>query len=133
MSEHLIYINKIGNNHKGEFIYEFIFSKVLEVSGPEWERIPSDGHPLPPEQKYISCVDILKTEIEFELAQESKYFSLYDTMDDVIALGWEIYPDETVESSEKRLVFKFGELKKSVADKLYARDLILRESSKIDF
>ena len=44
-------------------------------------------------------------------------------LDNVVALGWEVYEDEEVDTT--RMVFQFGEDLKSVSDKLYARDLVL--------
>jgi hypothetical protein len=34
----LVYINKIGTNYKGNFLYEFIFSNTTEnVDGDNWD------------------------------------------------------------------------------------------------
>ena len=43
-----------------------------------------------------------------------------------IALGWETYEEDYENGEEERLVFHFGEDLKSVNDKLYARDIILK-------
>ena len=65
-----------------------------------------------------------KEGLEFELVQNSDYFSFTDSIDDVIALGWEKYGEEE-DIKDTRLVFRFGETMESVTDKLYSRDLIL--------
>ena len=61
------------------------------------------------------------TEIKLDLIQNSDLFSLVDSMDGVVALGWE--PSER--DRDERLVFSFGEDEKTVKDKLYEMDLIL--------
>ena len=52
-------------------------------------------------------------------------------LDNVIALGWEIYEEDG--GKEERLVFQFGETIKKVEDKLYSRDLILDYDKTISY
>jgi hypothetical protein len=123
---HLIYINGLGPNYKGDNIYEFIFSNTLEVFGENWESKPANGYPSPPDIEYIKKVGTLINEnIQFDLVQESDVFSIIDSMDTVIALGWEKENDEKDFSLIKRLVFNFGESEESVKNKLYERDIVL--------
>ena len=56
--------------------------------------------------------------------QESDTFSVWDSVDGVVALGWENM-DEYEEYPEKRLAFHFGEAIKDVEVKLYEKDIIL--------
>jgi len=128
----LIYINGLGSNYKGEHIYEFIFSNSLdEVWGENWESKPANGYPLPPDIEYISKVGVLTHgEIKLELIQDSDVFSVQDSLDGVIALGWE-KEDEIDFSLVKRLVFRFGEDEQIVKDKLYERDLVLQFEKKV--
>ena len=42
---HLIYVNGLGPNYKGDNLYEFIFSNGLEVWGDSWDSRPSNGYP----------------------------------------------------------------------------------------
>jgi hypothetical protein len=129
---HLIYINGLGPNYKGDNIYEFIFSDSLEVFGENWESKPANGYPLPPDIEYIKKVGTLVNEdVEFELVQNSDVFSVIDSMDSVIALGWEKENDDKDFSLIKRLVFQFGEDEKSVKDKLYERDIVLQFEKEI--
>ena len=123
----LVFINELGPNFKGNFVYEFIFSDELtEIWGEDWDSIPATRKPQPPEIEFIKKVGILSKEgIEFEIVQNSDYFSFTDAIDDIIALAWEKYNEENETSTEKRLVFRFGETEDSVNDKLYSRDLIL--------
>lgn len=124
---HLIYINGLGPNYKGDNIYEFIFSDTLEVFGENWESKPANGYPSPPDLEYIKKVGTLINEdVEFELVQNSDVFSVIDSMDGVIALGWEKENDDKDFSLIKRLVFQFGDSETSVKDKLYERDIVLQ-------
>ena len=117
----LIFINSLGINYKGDFIYEFIFSSSDSVWGESWEAKPANGYPKPPELKYITKVGQLTTEdVSLYLIQNSDYFSIIDSVDGVIALGWEVNED-----AKNRLVFKFGETEQEIKNKLYERDLIL--------
>jgi hypothetical protein len=123
----LIYVNELGPNYKGDNIYEFIFSDVEEVWGDEWDAEPASGRPSPPNIEYIKKVGVLKnSDIELHLVQNSDFFSVYDAVEDVIALGWEKSDSEfVVDENYKRLVFRYGESVKSVEDKLYERDIVL--------
>jgi hypothetical protein len=117
----LVFINSLGVNYKGDFIYEFIFSSSDSVWGESWEAKPSNGYPKPPELKYITKVGQLTTEdVSLYLIQNSDYFSMIDSVDGVIALGWEVNEDV-----KNRLVFKFGETEQEIKNKLYERDVVL--------
>jgi|TARA_R110000868_G_scaffold84_5_gene875 hypothetical protein len=132
---YLIYINGMGPNYKGDNIYEFIFSDVnQDVWGENWESKPANGYPLPPDVEYIKKVGTLKNEkITLDLVQESDVFSVLDSMDGVIAMGWERENDEVDFSIIKRLVFKFGETEQEVKDKLYERDVVLEFEKKVQY
>jgi hypothetical protein len=124
---YLIYINGMGPNYKGDNIYEFIFSKTLDVFGENWESKPANGYPLPPDVEYIDKVGtLINEEVSFDLVQNSDVFSVIDSMDGVLALGWEKENDEKDFSLVKRLVFQFGESEESVKNKLYERDIVLQ-------
>jgi hypothetical protein len=118
-------VNGLGPNYKGDNIYEFIFSDddLGNIWGENWESKPAHGNPNPPELIHINKVGVLKnTKVEFDLVQNSDFFSIIDAMDDVIALAWET---DEYNDNEKRLVFRFGEEEKTIKEKLYERDLIL--------
>ena len=117
----LIYINFLGSNYKNDNVYEFIFSSSKSAWGESWEAKPCNGYPSPPNLEYISKVGTLNAKVcNFELVQNSDYFSMTDSVEGVIALGWEIDED-----AKNRLVFRFGEPEENVKNKLYSRDLIL--------
>ena len=130
---YLIYINGMGPNYKGDNIYEFIFSDTTEdVWGENWESKPPNRYPSPPDVEYIKKVGTLKNEkITLDLVQESDVFSLLDSMDGVIAMGWEKECEDIDFSITKRLVFKFGDTEHDVKDKLYERDVVLEFEKKI--
>jgi len=124
---YLIYVNGLGPNYKGDNIYEFIFSDVKdEIWGESWESKPSNGNPLPPNIEFIRKVGVLKNaEIKLSLIQDSDFFSMIDSLDDVIALAWESDDTDINFDIEKRLVFRFGEEEKTIKNKLYERDIVL--------
>jgi hypothetical protein len=125
---YLIYVNGLGPNYKGDNLYEFIFSDTLDVWGESWDNRPSNGYPQPPDLKYIKKVGVLRdTDVKLELIQNSDFFSVMDTMDDIIALAWET-EDET---NQKRMVFRFGVPEQEIKDKLYERDLVLEFEKKV--
>jgi len=129
----LIYVNGLGQNYKGEHIYEFIFSDTTEgIWGQDWESKPSNGYPSPPDIKKIKKVGVLKNDIiKLSLIQNSDFFSMMDALDGVIALGWEEENDLIDFNQMKRLVFKFGESEKDIKDKLYERDIVLEFEKKV--
>jgi hypothetical protein len=129
----LIYVNGLGQNYKGEHIYEFIFSDITEgIWGQDWESKPSNGYPSPPDIEKIKKVGVLKNDIiKLSLIQNSDFFSMIDALDGVIALGWEEENDLIDFNQMKRLVFKFGESEKDIKDKLYERDIVLEFEKKV--
>jgi hypothetical protein len=126
----LIYINFVGKDYKGNYIYEFIYSDTIEnIDGEEWDTYPASGRPNPPYENLIKKVGRLESEFNLDVIQNSDTFAVWDAVDGVIALAWEninaydSYP-------EHRLSFKFGSTIKEVEDKLYEKDLILEYNKK---
>jgi hypothetical protein len=130
---YLIYVNGLGPNYKGDNMYEFIFSDdIKNVWDDTWNSKPSNGYPKPPNLEYVKKVGVLKdTSIEFDLIQNSDFFSFTDSMDDVVALAWEKESEDIDFTTTKRLVFRFGESEKIVKDKLYERDVVLEFEKKV--
>jgi hypothetical protein len=121
----LIYINKIGANHKGNLLYEFIFSNTTEnIDGESWDTYPASGRPEPPHSKFIKKVGMLETDIVFELIQDSDTLAVWDAIDGIIAMAYENINDYDT-YPETRLHFHFGDKLKDIEDKLYEKDLIL--------
>ena len=122
---HLIYVNEIGSDYKGQKQYEFIFSKSTEIDMDEWFIIPSSASSLPksPEVEYVDLVGLLKnTDLQLELVQDSDYFGVIDAVDGVVAMAWEKFD---MDSDSERLTFKFGESIDSVTKKLKIRSYLL--------
>lgn len=122
----LTYINPLNKNYKGEFIYEFIFSKDIDTVnfGEDWDVEPcSSGNVTPPDIDNIDLVGTLVSEdIELVLTIFSDHFSMYDCVENIVALAWEKdSPDD-----KERLVFHFGEHYESVMSKLEQRDKIIK-------
>jgi len=122
---YLIYINPLNKNFKGEHTYEFIFAKRLDniEYGDDWDIEPaSSGAPTPPSVDQIETIGILKSEdIVLNLAIYSDTFSMYDCVEGIIAMGWEMESPAV----EDRLVFRYGETMDSIKEKIYSRDKIL--------
>ena len=122
---YLIYINSIGKDWKGNYLYEFLYGDNIDgVDGEEWDSVPASGRPEPPHEEFVKKVGRLTTELKLSLIQESNTFCIWDAVDGIIALGWEDI-DEYDEYPENRLWFKFGEELSSVNDKLYEKDIVL--------
>ena len=125
---YLIYINNIGKNYKSENIYEFLFSDRTNYDWDEtWyeSSVVTDKNDLTPDPSFIKLVGGLKTsELDLELIQNSGVFQIYNAVEGIIALGWEKLQDDQ-DYPEERLVFRFGETKDLVEEKLYSLDLVL--------
>ncbi len=128
---HLIYVNEIGSDYKGQKQYEFIFSETFEIDMGDWFQIPASAtqRSKSPDVEYVNLVGLLKnTDLKLELVQDSDYFGVIDAVDGVVALAWEKFD---FESEFDRLTFKFGESLESVSKKLKQRDYqLLKEEIK---
>lgn len=130
---YLVFINGLGPNYRGDNMYEFIFTDNLEkVWDESWENKPSNGYPKPPDLEMIKKVGVLKnTDVELDLIQNSDFFGFMDSVDNVIALGWEKESEIIDFNTKKRLVFHYGDTEQSVKDKLYERDIVLEFEKKV--
>ena len=121
---HLIYVNEIGQDYKGQKQYEFIFSDEFEIDMGEWFIIPAanSSQSKSPDIQYVDVVGLLKdSDLDLELIQNSDYFGVIDAVDGVISLAWEKFDFEKTD----RLSFKFGESLESVTKKLKQQGLVL--------
>lgn len=127
----LVYINKVGQNWKGNLIYEFLFSDILKnIDADGWDSYPSSNNPEPPEEKFIKKTGGLVTQMKLNMVQESDSFGMWDAVDGIIALAWENL-DGYDEYPESRLFFTFGEDIKSIESKLYEKDLVLKYNKEL--
>ena len=121
---HLIYVNEIGQDYKGQKQYEFIFSEKFDIDMDVWLVVPStaSSESKSPDIEYVDVVGLLKdTNLDLELVQDSDYFGVIDAVDGVISLAWEKFDYDKTE----RLTFKFGESIDSVTKKLKQQGFIL--------
>ena len=129
---HLIYVNQIGSDYKGQKQYEFVFSETTEIDMGDWFVIPASAcqRSKSPDIEYVDVVGLLKdTDLQLELVQDSDYFGVIDAVDGVISLAWEKFD---FENNEERLTFKFAEPIENVTKKLKSRGFILlKEEIKI--
>ena len=129
---HLIYINEIGSDYKGQKQYEFIFSETFEIDMGDWFQIPASAtqRSKSPDVEYVNLVGLLKnTDLKLELVQDSDYFGVIDAVDGVISLGWEKFD---INSETERLSFRFGESVETVSKKLKIRNYhLLKEEIKL--
>ena len=127
----LVYINKIGQNWKGNYIYEFLFSDIVkDIDGEGWDSYPSSGNPEPPDGRFIKETGLLNTTLKLDLVQESDSFAMWDAVDGIVAMSWENMEGYD-EYPEKRLFFSFGEDIESVNDKLYEKDIVLNYNKEL--
>jgi hypothetical protein len=122
---HLIYVNEIGSDYKGQKQYEFVFSETTEIDMGEWFVIPasSSSQSKSPDIEYVDVVGLLKnTDLQLELIQNSDYFGVIDAVDGVIAMAWEKFD---FNNTEDRLTFKFAEPLENVTKKLKSRGFVL--------
>ena len=70
---YLIYINPLNKNFKGQYTYEFIFTKRLDnvEYGDDWDVQPaSSGLPTPPNVRQIESIGMLKSDdIELDFTE----------------------------------------------------------------
>lgn len=123
---YLIFINEMGKNWKGDYVYEFIFSNTLEgVDGPDWDEYPASGLPQPPDIDFIKKVGTLESDIKLELIQNSDTFAVWDAVDGIVAIAWEDISDYD-EYPDARMGFHYGEKITDIEDRLYGiKDLTL--------
>ena len=127
----LVYINKIGQNWKGNYIYEFLFSDIVkDIDGEGWDSYPSSGNPEPPEGRFVKETGLLNTTLKLDLVQESDSFAMWDAVDGIVAMSWENMEGYD-EYPEKRLFFSFGEDIESVNNKLYEKDIVLNYNKEL--
>lgn len=146
----LMYVSKIGYNHKKEGMYEFIFSTDTSITSDDiemwsWDLVPACENALPPDENHISIVLPLKTST-FDLfclheAVDRSYMHGYHT---IHALAYEIERQneedgysqykKIVEDSddEPLLVFHYGMTLTTIKDILYSKKIILKNNEFIE-
>ena len=120
------FVNYVGEDTDGKNRYEFIFTDNQdEFWGDGFESIPAClVNNLMPDERYITHVETLVTNVKFQLIQNNCCFSMQDCFDGCVAL---CYQDITVLDEypeDGRLVFMFGETIANVKRKLAMKNML---------
>lgn len=123
MNKKLVYINQIGLDSSGNYEYEFFFSETPDIVwGEDWnEQCPSACENTLPDESTYSEIKLLRTKIPISCSQNNTCFSLQDMIDGILACGWEDISEYDKYPEPYRLVFRFGEDKDKIIDKLSTR------------
>jgi hypothetical protein len=118
------FIRHIGEEFDGYNQYEFMFTiHPDEFWGEGFEYQPAGlCNDLCPDSKYIQKIVMVKTQLTFDLVQDSGCYSIQDCMDGCVCLASERLGDEY---PDIRLVFKFGENYVDVERKLAAKQILI--------
>lgn len=124
---YLVFIELIGVEADGSYRYEFYFNddtsmKIINDTdykpiglNMNWEIISANA------KKIIS----VKTNIKFDLIQNSLCFSFKECMDGCVCLACENIDNYEEYPEDGRLVFSYGQSFDSVEDKLGAKKIFL--------
>ena len=144
----LIFVYEVGYNiKKDEKIYEFIFSKDetnVDFEMWNWDLFPAYNNATPPTDDYVDAVVTLKTN-KFDLyclseSPERPYTHGYHTIQ---AIAYEIPKEENdgyaqyenlMEDHEDLplLVFHYGTTLASIKERLYVRNIVLKNNEFVD-
>ncbi len=145
----LIFVHKIGYNiKKDESTFEFIFSKDetnVDFEMWNWDLLPAYNNALPPTEDYVDAIITLTTN-KFSLycldeSPERPYTHGYHTIQ---ALAYEIPKldendgytqyENLMEDHEDLplLVFHYGTTLASIKERLYVRNIVLKNNDFVD-
>lgn len=125
--QYLCFIRLIGEENDGYYRYEFIFTdKIDDVWSEDFNQKPAClVNNLMVDDEYISEIHIVKMKIKLDLIQNNCCFSVSDSYDGIVALGWQNLDDETEYPEDGRIFFKFGETYKEVENKLAMKNVLM--------
>lgn len=123
----VIYVQKIGQDNDGNYVYEFLISEDPDSVWVEnWNEVPvCNEADTRPSQNDYDYVKELRTDIKLTLGQDNCCVSFMDIKDNIAALayedisGYEEYP-------EPRLVIQYGDSLDYVEEMLAKRDLYMK-------
>ena len=120
----LVYVDIVGKNGDDMYEYDFYYSETPEdVWGFEWDKAPASYCvDLLPEPSTYSEIERIKTPIPLSLIQNNTFFSIEDCVNGVVALCYEDISNYEVYPEPYRIVFKFGENRESIIEKLNSRN-----------
>jgi len=123
----LCFIRLIGEENDGYYRYEFIFTdNIDEAWGENFDQKPAClVNNLMVEDKYITEIHIVKMKIKLDLIQNNCCFSVSDSFDGLVSLGWENTDDYEEYPSDGRIFFKFGETLEEVEEKLAIKNVVM--------
>jgi hypothetical protein len=124
---YLGFIKFVGEEADGMNRYEFIFTdNPDEFWGDNFGYMPSGLiNDLTPDDEYITEIHTVKTNIKFNLVQNSGCFSIQDAMDGIVSIGWEDISDYDEYPEDGRLFFNFGDEIEEVRRKLALKQIIM--------
>jgi hypothetical protein len=127
--EYLCFIKFIGTDVDGLNIYEFLFTNTIDSFwGENFEVFPSClCNELIPNESEYNLVKQIKTELKFNLAQESCCTSYQDAIDGIIAICWEDISEYEYYPDNGRLVLHFGITYGDCEEKLNAKEIHFEE------
>jgi hypothetical protein len=125
--QYLCFIRLIGEENDGYYRYEFIFTdKIDDVWSEDFNQKPAClVNNLMVDDEYISEIHIVKMKIKLDLIQNNCCFSVSDSYDGIVALGWQNLDDETEYPEDGRIFFNFGETYKEVENKLAMKNVLM--------
>ena len=121
MDEFLVYVDYIGKDGAGLYIYELYFAKDPSlVFGDHWNVLPigmcSKEEKYPHESTIDEKIE-MRLPILLKLAQNNNSLSMTDVTDGIMSLAWEdlsLYE----EYPEYRLIFHYAENKNDIENKI---------------
>ena len=125
--QYLCFIRLIGEENDGYYRYEFIFTnRIDEVWSEDFNQKPAClVNNLMVDDEYISEIHIVKMKVKLDLIQNNCCFSVSDSYDGIVALGWQNLDDETEYPEDGRIFFNFGETYKEVENKLAMKNVLM--------
>lgn len=125
---YLAFINLIGNDSEGNFIYRVDFTDEPEsVWGDEWNYTPCGSIPkISPDNGTIAMTSRLISKEEFLLATKNTCFSMQDCIDGILPLLFSELPSSNI------LILSFGDSIDCVKEKLEAHGLSLSDIKQLN-
>ena len=126
MDKKLCFVKLIGSDINGQNVYEFLFTENIEgFWGENFEYKPCGlCNELIPNEDSYETVEKVKTEIKFDLIQDSTCFGFQDCIDVCVALAFENMDDYEEYPEPFRIVFKYGDSFEHVEEILAKRNIL---------
>ena len=111
MEEYLAFVDYVGMELSGKYIYRFDFTYDPDtVWGEYFNIVPSALIPdLQPDKNSLSKSAKASFPVEMQLAKKNSCFSMQDCIDGIIPLFFSEISEDMLECNETPLFFRFGE------------------------